>query len=268
MDILLQKQYKILLVGESSIDVYALGNVDRHYNESKINNVYTSDAPIFEVKRLIEKNGMALNVRESFLNLGHNVTFLTNKKKIQKKRYILEESQEHFMRSDENDVCKSLDASQLESLKWGQYDFVVISDYNKGLVTPEIVKTIVGKFKGHIFVDTKKTDLRPFENCILKINQFENERVEYLPKNYELIVTSGEKGAVLMNKTFKAHPTKNVIDICGAGDNFLVGLSLMMHTSNDIEHAIRFANYCASRCLDTVGNKSITKQDAISYVKD
>ena len=60
MDILLQKQYKILLIGESSIDVYALGNVDRHYNESKINNVYTSDVPIFEVKRLIEKNGMAL----------------------------------------------------------------------------------------------------------------------------------------------------------------------------------------------------------------
>ena len=106
------------------------------------------------------------------------------------------------MRSDENDVCKSLDGSQLESLKWSQYDFVVISDYNKGLVTPEIVKTIVDKFKGHIFVDTKKTDLRPFENCILKINQFENERVEYLPKNYELIVTSGRKRGCFNEQDF------------------------------------------------------------------
>jgi len=268
MDIQQQKPYKVLLIGESCIDVYAFGKIDRHYSESKIDNVMTNDVPIFNVAKSVKKDGMALNVKKSLSNLGCDVVFLTNKKIIEKKRYILEETQKHFMRSDEHDTCDPISNDQVKKLSWNDYDFVVVSDYNKGAVTGTVIKTIVENFKGHIFVDTKKTDLSIFENCIIKINQFEKERVVSFPKNYQIIVTIGEKGAIFKEKPFSAYPVSNVLDICGAGDNFLVGLALMMQATDNMEKSIEFANYCSSLCIEAIGNKPITKQDVKNYVKD
>jgi len=262
-----QKPYKVLLIGESCLDIYAFGKIERHYSESKIDNVLADAIPVFNTTKIVKKDGMALNVRKSLLNLGCDVVFLTNKKIIKKKRYILEETQKHIMRSDSHDRCDPISDDQIKKLSWHDYDFVVVSDYDKGAVSESVISSIVKSFKGHIFVDTKKTDLGIFENCIIKINQFENERVTRLPKNYQLIVTTGEKGAIFKDKSFSAYPSSNILDICGAGDNFLVGLALMMQETSDMEKSIAFANYCSSLCLSSVGNKSITKQDVKNYVK-
>lgn len=259
--------YKVLLVGESCKDTYMYGVVDRSYNESKKDSEKSKKVPVFDVEKVITKPGMASNVKESLENLGCEVTFLTNSTLIKKTRIVNSKEQTHLVRIDENDSCDKISLDLLKNIVWNDYDFVVISDYDKGAVSTSLIKEILSKFSRKIFVDTKKKDLSVFENTIIKINQFENEKVEKWPKSFELIVTSGEAGAFYEGRNFSAHPTSGVVDICGAGDNFLSGLCLMYHKTNDMSKSIKFANYCASLCLSTVGNQPLTSKDYQNYVK-
>ena len=68
--------------------------------------------------------------------------------------------------------------------------------------------------------------------------------------------------------SYDAYYTNSVIDICGAGDNFLAGVSIMYHLTKDLSAAIEFANYCASTCLETVGVRPVTKKDVKNYVNN
>lgn len=266
-DTLLQRQLKILLIGETCIDFYLLGRyANRKYSETKIEGKLHNNVPIFNIKSQYQRMGMAANVKENFINLGHEITFLTNEQPILKKRYVDINTKEHVLRVDAFDECKQLNMSLLKNINFRELDVVVFSDYNKGLITREVMEYVRLNFKGYIFVDSKKTNLEMFDSCILKINESEHKKVVNFPKEYELIVTKGPNGAEHAGVLYAAHSVDNVIDICGAGDNFLAGIAIMYHTTSEFNTSIKFANYCASTCLGSIGVKPITKKEVISYV--
>jgi sugar/nucleoside kinase (ribokinase family) len=52
-------------------------------------------------------------------------------------------------------------------------------------------------------------------------------------------------------------------DVCGAGDTFLAGLTYEYLNTSSLEHAIIFANKCASISVTHFGNFIVRHQDVI-----
>jgi D-beta-D-heptose 7-phosphate kinase/D-beta-D-heptose 1-phosphate adenosyltransferase len=182
----------------------------------------------------IVKEGMAGNVCKNLETLGCKVNFLHGKSS-QKTRLIEIRSKQQIVRIDD-DVQSNPITIETEL---PDYDAIVVSDYNKGSVSYELVENLRKEFSGPIFVDTKKHDLARFEGCIIKINQHEFSQLTSKPKS-NLIVTYGENGVVWDDWAFGVS-TVEVADVCGAGDTFLSALCYEYLNTNDMPYAIQFA---------------------------
>jgi D-beta-D-heptose 7-phosphate kinase/D-beta-D-heptose 1-phosphate adenosyltransferase len=246
MDIQQQKKYKILLIGDSCIDEYHYGSTDRISPEAPV--------PVFQYKNTKTNPGMAANVRQNLLAFNCDVDFITNEEKIVKSRYIDYRSGQHLIRVDKENKVQSCNKT-FENLN---YDAVVISDYDKGFVTEELIINIRNLFQGPIFVDTKKLYLDKFEGCILKINTLEYNRAKTFCS--DLIVTQGKKGATYKGKNYPA-PVVEVHDVCGAGDTFLSVLAYSYLNCKNIEQSIMHANNAAALSVQHSGVYVLTQED-------
>lgn len=241
------KQFKVLLLGDSCIDEYYYGTVDRLNPEAPV--------PILNFKRRETKPGMAANVDANLKALGIKVEFKTNLQRIVKTRYIDLHSKQHLLRMDSEDEVKPF-SDKIEDLNG--FDALVFSDYNKGFLTYELIENICRHYRGPIFIDTKKVELNRFNNCYVKINSLEFSRATSLPEN--LIVTAGSAGATYKDVTYPT-PRVEVFDVCGAGDTFLAALVSEFLNTNSIEHAIDFANRAAAITVQHSGVYALTQQD-------
>ncbi len=114
-----QKQFKILLIGDSCTDEYVYGTCERLNPEAPV--------PVLKFNRKETTKGMAWNVRENLMSFGMEVFILTNEESIKKTRYIDEKYNQHLLRVDEEPI---LDPMKYE-LPEDKYDALVISDYDK-----------------------------------------------------------------------------------------------------------------------------------------
>jgi D-beta-D-heptose 7-phosphate kinase/D-beta-D-heptose 1-phosphate adenosyltransferase len=244
-----QTQLKILLIGDSCTDRYNIGTVDRLSPEAPV--------PVIKITDSYDLSGMAANVYDNLINLNCWIAFITNRENITKTRYIDSRSGQHLIRVDDEPEIEPWD-EYIGEYPWETYDAVVISDYNKGFLTYEHIEHIIQNFKGPIFIDTKKTDLRRFQGAYVKINSLENSLATSTPD--DLIVTLGKQGAKYKNKIYPA-PTIEVSDVCGAGDTFLAALVLEFLNTQDIKKAIDFANRAAAITVQHSGVYALTEQD-------
>lgn len=241
-----QKHWKILLVGDSCVDEYLLGTVDRISPEAPV--------PIVKVVEQFSVPGMASNVHLNLQKLGVECDFLYNTETITKTRYIDRKSGQHLLRVDNEPTVKPLVNVPTENLS--RYHAIVISDYNKGFLNYEHIEAIIKSSYVPIFIDTKKKDLARFsaDNVYIKINELEFNQCSSLPKN--LIVTLGNRGAMLKQNTETMYPTQKVevMDVCGCGDTFLAALAYQYLFTRDISKSIVFANKAASITVQHRGN--------------
>jgi len=240
------KKLNILLIGDSCIDEYQYGLIERLSPEAPV--------PVFQFLRKEIKPGMAANVKANLEAFGCNVNFLTGDTST-KTRLIDSRSKQHIVRID-NDVRST--PLSIDSEIPGIYDAIVVSDYNKGTVSYELVEDIRQHYTGPIFIDTKKTDLARFEGCYVKINSLENSLAKTVCT--DLIVTMGKQGAVYNEITYPT-PNVEVADVCGAGDTFLAALVCSFLNTQDIEQAITFANHAAGKTVQHSGVYALTEQD-------
>jgi D-beta-D-heptose 7-phosphate kinase/D-beta-D-heptose 1-phosphate adenosyltransferase len=240
------------VLGDSCEDIYHYGTCERLSPEAPV--------PILKTTNVDTKPGMCLNVAENIKGLGFSVNILTHKTVIKKHRFIEEKKMVHLLRVDDEtcQVDELVIDDFMELNSSCSYDAFVISDYDKGFIRHGTIKHVIQyalKKTIPVFVDTKKKDVSCFENCIIKVNQQEEERIQTLPPkgSYELITTLGSSGARWKNRIF---PTKKVImhDVCGAGDTFLAALTYEYLISGSLETAIKFANECASTSVSHFGN--------------
>jgi D-beta-D-heptose 7-phosphate kinase/D-beta-D-heptose 1-phosphate adenosyltransferase len=203
---------------------------------------------VFEPKYEIVKDGMAGNVRKNLEALGCDVQFLHGSTS-KKKRIIDQRSKQQLLRID-NDTAS--DPITIES-ELPAYDAIVISDYNKGTVTYELVEDLRSRFKGPIFIDTKKTDLARFNGCYIKINKLEHKRATSLPDDKWLIVTHGSDGAVWNGWVFPAEIVGDVTDVTGAGDTFLAAFAYEYLIQEYVQAAIKFAIRASGITVQHVG---------------
>ena len=234
-------QLKILLIGDACVDTYVYGTVDRISPEAPV--------PVFEPTYEIVKDGMAGNVAKNLEALGCAVNFLHGKTS-KKKRIIDQRSKQQLLRIDNDDLS---DPITIDSELPNIYDAIVISDYNKGAVSYELVEDLRSRFKGPIFIDTKKTDLARFNGCYVKINELEKKRATSLPDNKWLIVTHGSNGAVWNGCVFPAEIAGDVTDVTGAGDTFLSAFAYEFLIQEYVQAAVKFAIKASGITVQHVG---------------
>ena len=258
-DIQQQRQLKILVLGETCVDIYRFGKCTRLSAEAPV--------PILLQQRSEEKPGMAANVNLNIESLGHSTFHVTNKNIIKKERMIAEGvsgSPQQVLRIDSNDNCDPINIDNLAKfLNENTFDATVISDYDKGFLPEELLGNIVQLLPKPIFVDSKKTNLSYFEDCIIKINEVEREAAHQFPSNCELITTLGERGAKWNENIYPATKARGVFDVCGAGDSFLAGLCIGYLGTHNLDPAIKFANICAGISVKYLGVYNVSFDDIL-----
>lgn len=228
-NILLQKKYKILLIGDDCVDFYQHGIVERLSPEAPV--------PIFKKTKQISLPGMASNVEENLKALGCEVISYKGAKST-KTRLIDQRSHYHIVRIDDDVISTALDYDQIS---FSDVDAIVISDYDKGYVSYDLIEKIIKNSFCPVFIDTKKQDLSRFEGAIVKINELEYSKIK--SECSDLIITRGSKDTIIKNlgMSLPAAATE-VVDVTGAGDTFLSALSVgFLATYNTVE-AVKFAN--------------------------
>lgn len=234
MNTLQQKQFKILLIGDSCVDELQYGIVDRISPEAPV--------PVFCPTYKEVRPGMAANVQANLEALGC-VVFPFLGPESTKTRLIDERSGQQIVRIDYDNICEPIPFEQLFSIN---VDAIVISDYNKGFVSYDVIEQLRTNYHGPIFVDTKKTDLQRLEGCMIKINLSEFNKLTSQPTEYtDMIVTHGAEGVVWGDTHFPGHAVE-VADVTGAGDTFLAALTYEYLNTGNMAAAIEFANTAAS----------------------
>jgi len=231
---------KVLVIGDGCNDIFRYGNCERLSPEAPV--------PVFKPTKIKCSGGMAINVCNNLKALGVDCDIITNSGAT-KTRYVDEISNQMLLRIDENDEYEELSLEKLQSINFNIYDAIVISDYNKGFLSEDIIRYISNKHR-LVFMDSKK---KIGNWClkieVIKINEKEfNENSEYLLKEYNgtLIVTHGKEGASIWFNKFPIEEEHEVRDLSGAGDTFLAALVADIIKNNDIHSAVKFANKCAS----------------------
>lgn len=245
----------VLLIGDSCIDEYIYGTVDRISPEAPV--------PVLKFSSKSTKHGMASNVLANLQSFNILTTFKTNTEKSIKTRYVDERSEQQIVRVDDDVLTAECDTS---SLCFDGIDCVVISDYDKGFVTDLTIQYVIDNFSGPIFIDTKKKNMGQFskENVYFKINEKEWAECESSASN--TIVTLGKAGALFKDRLYKA-PTVDTFDVTGAGDTFLSALTWAYLTYATIDKAIAMANRAAAISVQHRGVYTLKDED-INEIKE
>jgi len=230
---------RILVIGDACIDEYRYGEIRRVNPEST--------APLLNFEDSEEKLGMAFNVAKNLRSFGAVVELLVPTEMSRKIRYIDRRTGEHLLRVDHDVQAQSC----LVGSKY-MFDAIVISDYDKGFVTNEVIQKLRKRFKGPIYMDTKKHNLADFAGIYIKINERELFESTSLPEPEHLIVTYGAKGCGYKDSLYPAKVIE-VVDVCGAGDVFLAAMVYKHLETGDMAIALPFANEKAAISCQSIG---------------
>jgi len=243
---------KVLVIGDSCKDVHIYGECERMCPDAPV--------PVFIPKTLRETRGMAGNVCENLLSLKVDCTIVTNQNEITKTRYVEEKTNHMIVRIDSGEE-KIEKINNLHLIEFGDYDAIVISDYDKGFLSTEDIQYISEHHK-LVFLDTKKL-LGDWAKKVtfIKINEMEYNKTKHLIEDKrwikeKTIITIGSRGCLYQDKIT---PVKRVEikDLSGAGDSFLAGLVFNYLKNRNIYDSLVFANECATKVVQHKGVTTI-----------
>lgn len=245
---------KVLVIGESCTDIFIYGKSNRKSPEG--------NGPVFIPTKEVYGAGMAGNSSNNLASMGVDVDLFSNEYiETTKTRFVNEDTNELYMRLDENDISDRMDTSQLPNV--GDYDAILISDYNKGFITEEDIEHI-SKLHPLVILDTKKKLGDWCKNIkFIKVNRSEYKRNESIIKENDwlfekMIITLDGDGSVYKGESV---PTTKVesADISGAGDTYIAGFTVKYIETNDVLESMKWANYCAGE---------VVKQKGVSIFKN
>jgi len=301
---------RIAVIGDMMLDGYFWGDVKRISPEAPV--------PVLEIEDEFFRFGGAANVALNILTLsciavpigvigndsyGKIFSSLIQEKNIDAEGIIIDNDRptttktrviannQHVVRIDKeskayiNHKIESKILSHLESII-GNLDGIILQDYNKGVLTPSLIKEIISlanKKNILVTVDPKFDNFFEYKNVtVFKPNRIETETVlgirikddkdissagknllHKLNSEYVLL-TLGEGGIAVFEKgdIERRMPTKarKVADVSGAGDTVISTLTIALAAGANIYEACFLANYAAGIVCGEVGIVPIEKE--------
>lgn len=296
-----------MVIGDIMIDHYIYGNCNRISPEAPVQVVeiqkeeYTLGGAGNVLKNLISFNcevdiisiighdEYGQLVLNQLSNLGiHNDGVIKDSARCTTVKSRVLAANHHLIRLDRevidpvNDLIEK-ELIQILKKRIDLFDIILISDYNKGLLTGHFLSEIfaICKERGKItLVDPKGNDFKKYHGVnIIKPNKKEASLAtgivirdhESLKKACKLlkeitacndvIITLSEEGiAFYSGDELNLIPTKalDVIDVTGAGDTVLASLGVSLALGNSIHEACEFANHAAAIVVSKVGSAVAT----------
>jgi D-beta-D-heptose 7-phosphate kinase/D-beta-D-heptose 1-phosphate adenosyltransferase len=172
-------------------------------------------------------------------------------------------------------------------------DGIVISDYDKGTVTPFVLKHVLDASRGKgvpVFLDPKIRNFKHYTPVtLLKPNQREAEQVTGIEivddmslvaagqkiirmiRCEHVLITRGEHGMALFSSDggISHIPTvaQDVYDVTGAGDTVMAVLSLAFTSSATPLESAALANYAASIVVAKVGTATVSREEILAAIE-
>lgn len=303
----------VIVLGDVMLDEFVWGDVTRISPEGPV--------PVVDVKRESAHLGGAANVLANLVALGahasvigvvgddrageqlkgqldqlssgsadHLVTVMT--RPTTTKTRIVAHSQlvvraDRELRAPVDEAVEDKIISELRSVLTSA-DALVISDYDKGAVTPRILKSILPAAHERIpvLIDPKlrnfpsyspATLVTPNHHEALRMSNTEEDSDEGLLIAANLIrqrlgcdavlITRGDRGMMLLEQ--EGHPVyvetaaREVYDVTGAGDTVIAALASALSASATMVEAAVFANHAAGIVVGKVGTATATGDELI-----
>ncbi len=313
-------QLKVAVVGDVMLDTYWWGNVERISPEAPV--------PVVAVTKKEQRIGGAGNVALNIASLGATVhmlsvlgkdedgeqlTALLHQNNINTKYLVQSEQRittnkiriisrnQHMMRLDA-EMANDMVATDEDRLIYTvenyiaaeNPDVVILEDYNKGVLTENVIKRIVAlckknqiltavdpkrkNFFAYQGVDIFKPNLKEVKDGLNIIREEINSSVlkdmhlllqEKLQHRISLITLS-EKGVFFQQENNAAIiPThiRSIADVSGAGDTVIAVAALVFAATADAKLMAEMANIAGGLVCEEVGTVAINKELLIGECK-
>jgi rfaE bifunctional protein kinase chain/domain len=313
-------QLKIAVIGDLMLDTYWWGNVDRISPEAPV--------PVVAVSKREQRIGGAGNVALNVCSLGTQVSMISvlgkdddgaqltkllqennintkyllhSEHRITTNKIRIISRNQHMMRLDA-ELANDMNSDDEERLidTFGNYiaaenpDVVILEDYNKGVLTEYVIKSIVGLCKKHDIqtaVDPKRKNFFVYEGVdIFKPNLKEvKDGLNMLAENINLhvlqdmhiqlqekinhkvsLITLSEKGVFYQqDKDADIIPThiRSIADVSGAGDTVIAVASLVFAATGNAKLMAAIANIAGGLVCEEVGTVAVDKDKLLAECK-
>jgi D-beta-D-heptose 7-phosphate kinase / D-beta-D-heptose 1-phosphate adenosyltransferase len=307
---------RALVIGDLMLDEYLWGRTERISPEAPVQ--------VVEVVREDLRLGGAGNVVHNLAALGASVSicsvigadengsllrrafqakgvelaglFEDSERRTSKKTRVIAANQQivridRETRSPISPSCQDAILGFLEA-NCGNFDVIVVSDYLKGVLTPEVLSTVCQagrRLSIPVVVDPKGSDYRKYRGAtLLTPNRKEAEiasgvdivdlgslehAADGLLSGLELdalLITRSEAGMSLFQKlgTPVHIPTvaREVFDVTGAGDTVIAVLSLGLACGLALPEAAWVANVAAGIAVGKLGTSTVSPQEIVDEV--
>jgi|TARA_B110000977_G_scaffold59265_1_gene80426 D-beta-D-heptose 7-phosphate kinase/D-beta-D-heptose 1-phosphate adenosyltransferase len=248
---------KVLVLGDVIIDKYIYGTSTRISPEAPV--------PVITYIEEKETRGGAGLVYENLKSLGVDVDMFETPGQISVKTRIICDG--HYITRIDDDAQADSTAvlQQVLATNFSQYEYVVLSDYNKGVLDEarDIIKHI-NTFGCKIIVDPKE-NFWYYENAwLVKPNYSEFESLEF-DSWYGNIITTNAGDEVIATIDGKKYeiPVDNVevSDVTGAGDCFLAGFVYALTQGYDYGKSLKLAVRGSTESVKHSGTYILKKDD-------
>ena len=304
------KGKKIIIIGDSMVDSYVLGEINRNSPEAPV--------PIVDVKQEDTKLGGAANVAlniqslgmepilcsvigddkdgENFLKLCKKNNLDTtgiiidyNRKTTNKKRVIV--NKKHILRIDNEETnyiepeIREKFVNNIEELI-SNNKIIIFQDYDKGVISKELIEEINKIDHLFIAVDPKKRNFFEYKNVDLfkpnlseMLNAFNSKddsiknlntiSNELKSKNNikNLMITLSDNGLLINNDAGFIHnkiENKKIIDVSGAGDTVISLATILFYLKLPEKFIAEMCNLaggitCMSSGVSAINLKELTE---------
>jgi len=303
----------ILVVGDLIIDNYLWGSCERISPEAPVQ--------IIDVSKEVTVLGGAGNVAHNLKTLGADVTvcsvigdddsgkellemfqkievntqniLIQQKRKTSKKTRLIAVGQQivRYDKETKDAISQNSTEQLLELLSKTieKYDAIILSDYAKGVLTPQLTQGIIALAKSvnvKVLVDPKGEDFSKYRGAYLLTP---NKKEAMLATNIEIkdeqslekallklkieceldvsLITLSEDGIATYTDKVQKFPTvaKEIFDITGAGDTVIASIAYALSLGKNIEETAKFANLSAGVVVGKVGSATVSLAEIEEY---
>lgn len=253
---------RALVIGDAIVDQYHFGRVERISPEAPV--------PIFIEETSEPRRGGAANVLNQLEALGCQVRTVFAKHWSVKHRYFAGHHQ--IFRRDDDRFATADDvgsACARVAYQINECDVIVLSDYAKGLLTPQLCQDVIRMGKT-VVVDPKGQDWSKYRGAqVICPNEHELKSGTQDWHHGMIVAKLGAKGLAIRTHDGVEHlripaQAKQVFDVTGAGDVVTALVAASIAVNGSFHDAAVIANHAAGIVVGKLGTAVCTKDELLA----